>query len=120
MKVILTATLFLFCVASAYAQAAEPQTKQFKPIRKSNLYLNYMGKDSSVLGRIKGNDVTSRHLMKREAVKTNQAPMEQLKPNMPILKPDSSTQFHILAMEPDSSTLYHIQTKKPEVKGLPR
>lgn len=112
----LTATLFVFCVAGAHAQAAEKQIKQFPPIEKKKLDLNYLGKDSSsVLKRIKENNVASRYLKKYEDVNVDQEAMEKLEFNMPIMQPDSSVRFHILAMEPDSTTLYHIQVKKPEL-----
>ena len=113
----LTATFICFYVAGAHAQTAEQQNKQFPPIEKKELDLNYLGKDSSsVLERIKENDVTSRYLKKHEEVNAERGALGELESKMPIMQPDSSIQFHILALEPGPTILYHLQIKKPELK----
>jgi predicted RNA-binding protein len=118
---ILTAAFLSLFIAGAYAQTAKQQIKQFSPIEKKELNLSYLGKgSSSVLERIKENDVTSRYMNKYENAVVDKETEEKIEPNMPIMQPDSSAQFHILAMKPDSTILYHIQIKKSGLKNLPQ
>ncbi|MBB6613184.1 hypothetical protein H7F15_19270 [Pontibacter sp. Tf4] len=114
-RIILSAALLILCMAGAYAQTAEQQTKQFPPIEKKELDLKYLGSDSSsVLERIKKNGVTSRYLQKPVEADINQKKTKKLESEMPIMQPDSSMQFYILAVVPDSTILFHIRVKKPE------
>ncbi|TPE42660.1 hypothetical protein FJM65_16485 [Pontibacter mangrovi] len=114
-RLILTAAPLILCMAGAYAQTAEQQTKPFPPIEKKKLDLKYLRSDSSsVLERIRKKGVTSRYLQKHKEANVYQEKAEKLKPEMPIMQPDSSTQLHILAVIPDSTILFHMRVKKPE------
>ncbi|MFD2513150.1 hypothetical protein ACFSRY_04685 [Pontibacter locisalis] len=112
---ILTAAFLFLCMAGSYAQTTERSVKQFPPIKKKELDLEYLGSDSSsVLERIYKNEVTSRYLQKHKEANLHQNKTEKLSPEMPIMQPDSSVKFHILAVVPDSTILFHIRVKKPE------
>ena len=113
---ILTTALLILFIDGAYDQTAEKQVKQFQPIDKKELDLKYFGSDSSsVLERIKKNDdMTSRFLQKDNGENVHSKKVEKPESGMPIIQPDSSVKFHIIAVVPDSTTQFHMRIKNPE------
>ncbi|WP_242923692.1 hypothetical protein [Pontibacter liquoris] len=113
-RVMLTAAFLNLCMAGAYAQTAERHVKQFPPIGNKPLDLKYLGRDSSsVLERINKYGVASRYLTQQKEVNVRQK-TEKLQSQMPVMQPDSSIKFHILAAVPDTTIQYHMRVKKAE------
>lgn len=103
------AALLTSCVAGAYAQTAEQKAKQLPPLKKKELDLKYLRTSPSP-----DNDITSRYLQKRKDAAVNQKKTEKQKATMPLMQPDSSMQFYILAAVPDSTVFFYLQVKKPD------
>ncbi|RIJ37030.1 hypothetical protein [Pontibacter oryzae] len=110
MKRLILTALFAIGITCAYAQITEPLPK----IDKKPLNLAYLGKDSSsVLERIK-NSKASGFLNLRENADETATPELQLKPTMPIVQPDTSIRFPILAYKPSEDILHHLLVKMPD------
>jgi hypothetical protein len=113
----LIALLLILCAAGANAQITDRKINRFPEIKMQKLKLNenYLGKNSSTfLESIKLNGVTSRYLPDDNKAKADLKSKKNRATKMPIIKPDSTIKFHILAVLPDSATLYHMPVKKPD------
>lgn len=110
MKRLILTALFAAGAAGAYAQT----TKSLPKINKKPLNLEYLGNDSSsVLDRVKDSEPNG-FLQLRENIDKTAMPESQLKPIMPIMQPDTSIRFPMLAYKPSEDTLHHLLVKKPD------
>lgn len=113
----LLALLLILGVAGAKAQVGEKNTKRFPSIKlkKPELNDNYLGQDpAAFLKGLKQKGMTSKYLPAEDKAKRDVPSKKKVAPKMPVMKPDSTIKFQILAVVPDSTTLYHMPVKKPE------
>jgi len=113
----LLALLLLLGVVGAQAQVAKLKIERFPSIQLKKLELknNYLAQDPAAFFKsLKQKGMTSRYLSADQKAKVDVQSKKSIATKMPIMKPDSTIKFQILAVIPDSTTLYHMPVKKPD------
>ncbi len=114
---VLLALLLLLGIASAKAQVGEKNIKRFPCIQLKELELkdSYLVQDpAAFLKNLKQKGINSRSLPVENRAKVDMQSKKNIATKMPIMEPDSTIKFQILAVVPDSATLYHMPVKKPD------
>ena len=118
MKALTIVIMLLVLSVTGYPQAIGPQFGQSPPIKKE-LKLKDFGKSSLLeLKPFKRPELTTSRSQKSASLykgfSTAPKPLvpARLKSGMPIMKPDSTINFHILALRPDSTIHHYLRIRK--------
>ncbi|RDC58694.1 hypothetical protein [Adhaeribacter pallidiroseus] len=109
------ALLLILNLVGAKAQVVAPKIERFPSIqlKTPELHDNYLAQDpAAFLKGLQQKGVTSQHLSGDQKAKGEVPLQKSIATKMPIMQPDSTIKFQILAVIPDSTTLYHMPVKK--------
>ncbi|MBF8961958.1 hypothetical protein I0P70_01765 [Pontibacter sp. FD36] len=114
MKTITAIAGLVLLSLSAQAQDLDRPQLRLKPLN-NQLELDYLGKDSSTSKLNSLEKPGSRYSLfpKSTSKSADTAKESEPKFTMPILVPDSTIQFHILALKPDSTVAFPMPVRKP-------
>lgn len=112
-KIFAIAGLVLVSLAAQAQDLNRPQLR-LKPSNKK-LDLSYLEKDSSIGKPNQLGKPGSRYSLFPKSSTKSAAPAEVIEPRstMPVLVPDSTIQFSILALKPDSTMAFPMPVLKP-------
>ncbi|MDO6389777.1 hypothetical protein Q4E40_06540 [Pontibacter sp. BT731] len=114
MKTISTIAGLVLISLSAQAQDVDHPQLRLKPLHKK-LELRYLEQDSSNSKLNPLGKPGSRYSLFPKSSTKSDAPAEASEPRstMPVLKPDSTIQFSILALKPDTTMAFPMPVIKP-------
>lgn len=114
MKTIAAIAGLVLLSLSAQAQDADRPQLRLKPLHKK-LDLRYLDKDSSTDKLNPLAKPGNRYSLFPKSSAKSAAPAEVMAPRatMPVLRPDSTIQFSILALKPDSTIAFPMPVLKP-------